>query len=312
MPFSPPHHDLNPISEIPSSFSPTPLAGHGQDWLRWVGPAISVLILCSVAYELRTLDYRSLVSLLPSAVGFWIALVAYYAAGPISEWVIFNRLWALPVRGITALLRKLISNELLLGYLGEVYFYAWARKSANIATAPFGAIKDVAILSAVMGNIFTLLMVLAALPFFNLLRIGANTSALAASAIIVLLSSLAMVVLRGRLFTLPPRELRFVAMVHSVRIVAMMLLAACMWHMILPTVGWSWWLLLGTLRQLLSRLPLVPNKDVVFAGIASLLVGQDHEIVTAMALMATLLVATHVIVGGILGAAELARPDEAR
>jgi hypothetical protein len=91
-----------------------------------------------------------------------------------------------------------------------------------------------------------------------------------------------------------------------------MLLAACMWHMILPTVGWSWWLLLGTLRQLLSRLPLVPNKDVVFAGIASLLVGQDHEIVTAMALMATLLVATHVIVGGILGAAELARPDEAK
>ncbi len=311
-PFSSSHHELNNIAELSSSFGPTPLIGQSHDWVRWIGPFISILILCSVAYELRTLDYRALVSLLPSTPGFWIALAAYYAAGPVSEWVIFHRLWALPVRGITALLRKMISNELLLGYLVEVYFYTWARKSANIATAPFGAIKDVAILSAVMGNIFTLLMVLAALPFFDLLRIGANTSALAASAIIVLLSSLVMIVLRGRLFTLPPRELRFVALVHGVRIVAMMLLAACMWHLILPTVGWSWWLLLGTLRQLLSRLPLVPNKDVVFAGIASLLVGQDHEIVAAMALMATLLVATHVIVGGLLGAAELARPGEAR
>lgn len=45
--------------------------------------------------------------------------------------------------GIGALLRKLVSNELLLGYLGEAQFYAWARSRTNMTTAPFGAIKDI-------------------------------------------------------------------------------------------------------------------------------------------------------------------------
>lgn len=300
------------VTELSHSFVPAPLRTRGGDWVKWFGPAVSLLILCSVAYQLRAIDFGALVKLLPSAIGFWFAFAAYYAAGPLSEWVIFRRLWRLPASGIAALFRKLISNELLLGYLGEVYFYAWARRNTRIATAPFGAIKDVAILSAVMGNLFTILMVMAAAPFLDLLRISASTPALVTSAIVVLVSSLALILLRGRVFTLPPRELRFVAFVHAVRIAATTLLMAWMWHMVLPAVAVSWWVLLGTLRQLLSRLPLVPNKDVVFAGLAALLVGQDHQIVEAMALMATLLVATHVMVGGVLGAAELARPGDAK
>ena len=51
----------------------------------------------------------------------------------------YRKLWGLPFSGIAALLRKMVSNELLLGYLGEVQFYAWARSRLNMATAPFGA-----------------------------------------------------------------------------------------------------------------------------------------------------------------------------
>ena len=32
---------------------------------------------------------------------------------------------------------------------------------------------------------------------------------------------------------------------------------------------------LGTVRQLVSRLPFLPNKDIVFAGIATFLIGSD-------------------------------------
>jgi hypothetical protein len=78
--------------------------------------------------------------------------------GPVSEWVIYRHLWRIPFSGLGALLRKLVSNELLLGYLGEVQFYAWARARLNMVAAPFGAIKDVTILSALTGNIVTLVM----------------------------------------------------------------------------------------------------------------------------------------------------------
>ena len=50
-------------------------------------------------------------------------------------------------------LKKLIGNELLLGYVGEVYFYDWARRHVKMEGSPFGAVKDVAILSALAGNL---------------------------------------------------------------------------------------------------------------------------------------------------------------
>ena len=132
---------------------PAPLAVASRNWTRWVGPGISLLILAAVLYQLRGLDFAGIWKMLPVSIGFWTAFIGYYMAAPVSEWIIFRRLWGLPVQGIAALLRKLVSNEILLGYIGEVYFYAWARRHATITSAPFGAIKDSAILSALAGNV---------------------------------------------------------------------------------------------------------------------------------------------------------------
>jgi hypothetical protein len=52
---------------------------------------------------------------------------------------------------------------------------------------------------------------------------------------------------------------------------------------------------------------LLPNKDVVFAAMAAFLIGQDSDIVSAMALMATLILASHLVVGMALGASGLWR-----
>jgi len=110
---------------------------------------------------------------------------------------------------------------------------------------------------------------------------------------------------RKKLFSLPRRDLRFIVLVHLVRILLTTGLAAWMWHIALPSVAISLWLLLSTLRLLLSRLPFVPNKDVVFAGMAVFLVGQDHEVVALMALMAGIILTTHLLVGLALAGAEL-------
>lgn len=295
-----------PISELGLMIDPEPLVRAGRNSTKWAGLLVSVLILGAVAYQFRRFDVRSLEGLLPSSPLFWIAFVAYYFASPLSEWVIFRRIWGLPVHGFAALLRKLVSNEILLGYLGEVYFYTWARRHTDITTAPFGAVKDVAILSALTGNIFTLLMVIISVPLFGSLHLGEHTKAFVDSIIAVLVLSGAMLLFRNRLFTLPRRELWFVTALHCVRIVVMMLLAAVLWHMVLPAVALSWWLLLGTLRQLISRLPLVPNKDVVFAGAAAFLVGPDVQIAEAIALFSTLILGAHLMVGAFVSLSDLA------
>jgi len=273
---------------------------------RIAAPLISLAILAVVAGQLATFDLASIRALLPTSIGFWLIFAGYYAAAPFADWIIFRRLWSIPAAGFFALVRKLIGNELLLGYVGELYFYSWARKRSNMVGAPFGAVKDVAILSAMVGNGVTLGMLAIAWPLFASLHLGLDDRSLALSIAAVLATSLAAMLFRRRLFSLPRPELRFVVLTHLARIAATTGLAAWMWHIALPAVPLSLWLLLSTLRLLLSRLPFVPNKDVVFAGIAVFIVGQDHQLVALMALMAGIILATHLVLGMILAAGELA------
>ncbi|WP_247594348.1 hypothetical protein [Sphingobium sp. PAMC28499] len=289
------------VPAIGAMIAPEPLIRTGRNWTIWAGPIISLLILLAVLQQFRGLDTAHLLQLLPTTPLFWTAFAAYYLAGPISEWVIFRRLWHIPAAGFGALLRKLVSNEILLGYLGEVYFYAWARRSANIRSAPFAALKDVTILSALAGNVVTLIMMIFAFPLLGSGVAGIGRWEISGSIFFVLLTSMLAMLLRNRLFALPRHELWLISAIHVLRILATTLLAAMMWHLLLPSVDLSMWIILGTIRQLLSRLPLLPNKDVVFAGVAAFLIGRDSDIVSAMALMATLILAAHLVVGLLLG-----------
>jgi hypothetical protein len=286
---------------------PLPLLRAGRGWTKFVAPAFSLALLAAVAWQFRRLDLPNLRALMPTGIGFWLAFAVYYFMSPATEWVIFRRLWNIPASGFIALVRKLVSNEILLGYVGELYFYTWARRNAHITAAPFGAIKDVTILSGLVGNFVTLAMVIIAAPLFGALHLGIPARSFVGSTIVVLGISLGILVLRNRLFTLPRKELWRIAGLHLARVMTTTIVAAVMWHLLLPDVALSWWLLLGTLRLLVSRLPLLPNKDVVFAGLASFLVGNDVPLATAMALMAALILATHLLLAAILAAADLAR-----
>lgn len=285
---------------------PAPLPIPGKGWAHWLGLSISGAVLVAVLMEFGTVDFREAASLMPGSPVFWLIFFAYYFAPPSGEWLIFHRLWRLPASGFVALVRKFISNEVLMGYIGEVYFYAWARKRSRMVGAPFGAIKDVAILSAIVGNMATLVIIAAAYPFLGALPPGLGGKATYISLIVLVVTSLAAIVFRKRLFSLPRRELRFVIGVHFARIVVVTGLAALMWHLVLPAVPLSWWVLLAALRMLLSRLPLLPNKDFVFAGLAILLIGHDSEIAALMTMMASFIMATHVVLGLILTCGEFA------
>ncbi len=282
-----------------------------QDRSRWprgaslLSSALSLLVLAAVAYELRGVDLRAIVALIPRSTMFWLVFLASYLAAPASEWLIFHRLWGVGLRAFGALVRKLIYNELLLGYLGEVYFYAWARRRLKLEAAPFGAVKDVTILSAVAGNVMTLLMLAAAWPLASATELGLRSRAVVLSLTVVLISSMAALVWRRQIFSLPRSDLRFIFAMHVGRIVVFAGLSALLWHLVLPAVPLVWWLLLVTIRLLISRLPFVPNKDVVFAGLAVFMLGHEVEIASLLTLMAGLILLTHLLVGTAFAACDL-------
>jgi len=284
---------------IPATVSPA----HG--WSRWLGPLVSVALLGGVLHAYSRLELRADTHVLAAGVVFWCLFVLHYLSTPLGEWLIFRRLWNLPPAGIVALLRKEITNDLLLGYLGEVDFYAWARQRANLTTSPFGAIKDVAMLSAAAGNVVTLALLPLGIALLGNLPPGVDPLALKLSVAAFLLSSLGPLAFRRRLFSLPRPELRFIAAVQALRVVAGIAIYAAMWHLLLPSFAIGWWLALAALRQLVGRLPLVPSRDVLFAAIAGFFVGAHAEIVALLALLGALTMLLHIVLGVVFGAASL-------
>lgn len=293
---------------------PAPLIRSGR-FARagWAASLISFAVLAAAIWQWSQLDSAMFASLLPVTASFWLVYAVYYLLGPASEWIIFRRLWRLPASGIVPLLRKKVSSELVVGYLGEVYFYLWARRRSEISAAPFGAIKDVAILSAVCGNAITLAMLLIGARWvgddFLLNGLPLDRTALALSVVVMAGSSVMLVMLRRHVLSLPGRELVFVTLVHCARIVIGIVLLAVMWSLALPQVALAWWVLLAMLRQLVTRLPFIANPDVIFAAAAIFLVGEDERIAGLMALVAGIVLATHIVVGISLALVELVSHD---
>jgi len=276
---------------------------------RGLTPLLSAAILIAALWQLRYLDVRGVIAMVPRSPLFWLLFAAGYLALPASEWVIYRRLWNLPPRGFLALLRKRISNEIIAGYSGELYFYAWARRHASLVGTPFGAIKDVSILSAVVANVCTLVLAVVSWQSLVALNLGTDAKVMIVSAASIALPSVVALVMRKRLFTLPRDELGRIAVIHLLRIVATTVFAAALWAVALPAAPLAWWLVLATLRLLVSRLPLLPNKDIVFAGLVAFTVGQSSNVAAMLTMIAALWLVTHLLLGAALTAVELLNPE---
>lgn len=275
-----------------------------RNWQRWLSAAITIALFFAILLKLRNFGFSNAVGTLPAKPLFWLAFAAYYLALPFSDWLIFRRLWKIPRGGFAALLRKLVSNEVLFGYSGEVYFYSWARRHAPIIGAPFGAIKDVSILSAIAGNLITLAMLGLAWPLVGTIAPQFHGRTVFASAALIIAMSMIVFLFKNRIFSLPSSALRRIFAVHVARLIATTFLSGLMWHVALPQVPLVWLVLLATLQLLVTRLPFVPNKDLVFASLAIFLIGHDSEVATLIAMISASILAVHLILGGLLIAAD--------
>lgn len=287
----------------PTFIDPAPLVRRGG--LVWLGPAISALVLAAVLFRVRDLPLEPLALKLDVSPSFWVILLAYYLVVPVSEWIIFRRIWPLPAAGFVALLRKQICNGVLLGYVGEVYLYAWARRHTQVTTAPFGAIKDNAVLSALAGNGFTIALLVATAPFTSLLMVGHVAHRLPLALGVVLATSFAILFWRHRLFTLPWRDLRFITLAHLGRLIVTMVLGVMLWNRLVPDVGVFWWVALASLRVLLSRVPFLPDKDLAVAAFVSVAVAPAEDVVAGAAILAGLVLLIHLVLGALLGMSDL-------
>jgi hypothetical protein len=280
--------------DLPDIAALEPTATLRRRWPTILGGVLSVAMVVMLGRELLGSGLAGLSRATPDSPWFYLAFLGLYMAAPTGDFIIFRRLWRIPAAGFVALHKKRIANDVVLGYSGEAYFYAWARARANLVAAPFGAVKDVSLLSAIAGNAATILLCALALPVGYKLMPQPVLQAFAGSAAITIVISLALVIFSKRVFSLPPRELWWVFAIHCARIAASSFFVALAWHFAMPDVALWMWLFLSAARLLVSRLPLVPNKDLLFASFAILLIGQDQALSEMIAFVSALTLAVHV------------------
>lgn len=298
---------MSPFASDPAPPALDPAAGASRNrWPTWLGAALTVGMVAGLAYELFGQGLAGLTAAVPTHPLFYVSFVLFYMALPVGDYLIFRRLWGIPLAGLVALTKKRIANDVFITYSGEAYFYSWVRAHAKAVTAPFGAIKDVSILSAMAGNAITLVMLAVALPLGReLLTPDQFRTGLWSTALLVALTAPFLVFSR-RVFALPRRELWAVFGLHCGRVIASSSFTALAWHFALPSVAVGMWLFLAAGRLLVSRLPLIPNKDLVFFTFATLLIGEEEALVRLLAFFAALTLATNGVLILVFGVWSLA------
>lgn len=303
---TPPMAPLPPVAEIEAL---EPIRNIRSRWPAVLGGLLSVAMVVGLAHELFGEGLIALRQTVPTQPAFYICFLLLYMLPPTLDYVIFRRLWGLPLEGLIALHKKRIANDVVIGYSGEAYFYAWARQRMKMVAAPFGAVKDVSILSAIAGNSITLAMIAIATPFAAGLLTPDQFRTLAWSTAAIIATSLPFFLFSRRVFSLERPTLWWVFGVHCLRIIGGSTLIALAWHYAMPDVSIGMWLFLSAGRLLVSRLPLVPNKDLLFANFAIILIGQGEELSELIALTAALMLAVHIVLIAAFGLIMLLRKD---
>jgi len=267
-------------------------------WPLVLGGLVTLLMIAALGRELFTSGLAGLSRSVPTNPLFYLAFALCYLGPPTFDFLIFRRLWRIPLAGMAALHKKRIANEALLGYSGEAYFYAWARQRTQMIAAPFGTVKDVTILSALAGNLMTLLMILLVLSSPEKLPPVITTQSILGSAALMVAMCLPFLIFSKRVFSLSRSLLWWVFGMHLLRLFVGTIFVIYAWHFAMPQISMGTWVFFAALRLLSSRLPFAPNKEVVFASFALLLNGSGSALTELMAVFAALTLLCHVALIG--------------
>lgn len=281
-------------------------AGASRRWV-WLGGLLSIGMVAAIVLQLggATSEVLDAIGRLPLLV--WPTLVLLYLVQPLFDFVIFRRLWNMPAAGIEALLRKNIINEVVLGYSGEAYLYVWARRATSVVAEPFAAIKDANIVSALLGNLLTLVLAAVSATQLRDLDFARQLGPALWSGVIPLAISLGVLFFGRRVFSLRLGQLVYVGVASCLRLAIWTGLTVLVWRLAMPEVQPGLWIVLLAIRYLISRIPLISNKDLVFGNLMLLLLGAHSTVATLLAALALVTLVTHLIVTVGLGALDLTR-----
>lgn len=236
--------------------------------------AFFVGMIVWMTVQVHAIGWSEVLASLPVNPLFYILFVIGFLILPASEILVFRTIFGRPLPGgFPIYIRKRILNSALVGYSGEVYLFVWLRRVIELPNKTIAlGLKDNAILSALASGFVTLVLLVAFAAAGDARRIVAWLNPGPALLIAGLMGAIFLAPLlfrvRAQLIAMPMRQMLQVMAIHSARIVLTVLLQATQWAVVLPQEPWSVWLVFLTAQMVISRLPIIPNRDLLFLSAA--------------------------------------------
>ncbi|WP_321395641.1 hypothetical protein [Emcibacter sp.] len=244
--------------------------------LQWI---ITGLIFLYLIHRVEQIGWTEIRDSLPSHPAFYMLFFIIYLCQPASELIIYRIIWKVGLwRCFPVFIRKKIFNTGVMGYSGEAYLCFWAIPRLPLSQKEiFSTVKDNNILSALTSNSMTVFLLTV---FFLTGQIKVITNADPSVSSYLLLAAVITVILvpvvirfRRHILALPKAIVQKVLAVHVSRLFLVLGLQILQWSLVLPEVPVTTWVLLITAQMVLTRIPFLPNSDLIFLGVCLSMTG---------------------------------------
>jgi len=289
--------DLGPESGMVARLAASRAGRIAVQLLRWGIPAALLVI---ISRRLTELGWREIWIARPANPGFYVLLVLQFFLQPFGDYLVYRNLWGQQnTPPMAVILRKRLLNTFMLDYSGEAFFFFWAQARLKLKPGLLvHSIKDSNLLSGGAGLAMVYLMLLALLAAGGL-TIPASLNAHGWLYVLVgsvpLILCAALVLGHRKLTTLSRTQIATTFAIHFSRAAMVLAVEFGLWELsdALPSAVAC--LQFVALRLVVTRLPLVPNKDLIFVGAGMAAAGMTHVSVTPVATVLVILAAADLI-----------------
>lgn len=262
--------DFQHVRSRVQAVASTPTGRRVLKGLRW---GLIGCIILYLVHQLTLMGWGRVWESLPQTPYFYLTILAMYALLPVSEVLIYGRIWGLrPSESFPLMMRKRVLNADVVGYSGEVFLLAHARRKVDRPVRRIASeIKDNLILSSA-ASILVAVLVLSVLlgsgyvALSELMGDATPGYVVLGGTILVLVGGL-VVQFRDAIFALDTRTLGVLMGVHFGRFLLSSILQVVQWWVVLPDAPFSAWATLLIVFIVTNRIPFLPSRDLVFAGV---------------------------------------------
>ncbi len=225
-----------------------------------------------LVFALTEIGWKAIWTSLPASPWFYLIFLSLYFSLPLTEVFIYRITWKYPFwQSFPVFVKKRIYNKDVIGYSGEVYFYAWARKNVGLPDKElWKTVRDNNIISS-----FSSTFVAAVLLGVFLLEgqisldrwIGHSTLSYGVGGALVFALATALAFrFRKYIFSMPVRAALMIFGIQCFRLLAGQVLQIAQWAVVIPEVSLQAWFTFSAASIIVSRIPILPNRDLLFLG----------------------------------------------